>query len=104
MLCIKHNDDGRFARSPVGLRTENFKKAHKVAGSQFSVSNPSASGCSSFQPGNQEKGEREHDADLGKISEPPHVGCYVHGKDVPAGRLYVEKPNKTEDEDDYYNQ
>jgi hypothetical protein len=60
-----------------------------------------------------------------KVSEPPYVGCYVmagngdpppqvgsyvEGRDVPAGRLYDEEPNKTEDEDeedyehDYDNQ
>jgi hypothetical protein len=29
MLCIKHNEDGRFARSPVGPRAKILEKAHK---------------------------------------------------------------------------
>jgi hypothetical protein len=35
MLCIKHNEDGRFARSPVGLRGKILKKAQKNRVSSF---------------------------------------------------------------------
>jgi hypothetical protein len=38
----------------------------------------------------------------GDGDSPPHVGCYGERKDVPAGCLYDEEPNK--DEDDYCNQ